>query len=391
MNKSRKRVLISGGGIAGLAAAWWLERAGAQVTIVEKAHAFEPLGHYIGLKSHGVHTVSRMGLLEACRARELTLSGLTAYTHSGRPLRDADTTLLARNVAGLVLFRRADLHAALYAAVKPYTELRFGAVVDEIHDAGDHMEVCSSAGTERFDLVIGADGIHSRTRKLLFGDVGVHSLAGHYFALSANFPHDLTPGKLAAYFGRGQFVALIPGDTNQLSGLIYHANTCGIPPARHDAAGTRAFLRQAYAHFPAEVRRLLEALDERSFVFSDEVAMVTLDSITRGRSALLGDAAHCPTFMSGMGASLALQGAQALGRALYDHGDDIAAALAAYERAISDVARGYQRSARHARRLLLSDSRLLTVGRDALLRWTPDWALAMTTQRFYQATSLVHQ
>jgi 2-polyprenyl-6-methoxyphenol hydroxylase-like FAD-dependent oxidoreductase len=380
----KKKILISGGGIAGLASAWWLERAGAQVTVVERAHTFEPLGHYLSLKSHGVRIVRDMGLLDACRQRELVFRALESHTSDGRLLRATSPDLLARSVDGMVLFRRADLHAALYDAVRDRTDVRFGTEVQTIRPAGDDVEVDLPGRTERFDLVLGADGIHSRVRRLVFGDGGVVPMGGRYVAVTVDYEHGFAPGAVATYMGCGQFVALYPRTGLNISAVVYHGDGGAVPTGR-DARALRAFLLDAYGGFAPAVRRTFEALDDRSFVFTDTIAMVTLPAITRGRIVLLGDAAHCPTFLSGMGASLALQGAETLAGALAAHGHDLPAGLAAYERAIREVALGYQHSARRGRRALLTRSPLLTAMRNAAVAWTPEWVLGLSVRRFFHA------
>jgi len=150
-----------------------------------------------------------------------------------------------------------------------------------------------------------------------------------------------------------------------------------------DASALRSFLLDAYAQFAPEVRRTFASLDERSHVDSDDIAMVQAPAITRGRVALLGDAAHCPTFMSGMGSSLALQGARVLSVALRAHAEDVPTALAAYERAITPIARAYQASAGKARHAFLNRNPLVSCTRDALLRCTPAWLFSRSAQGFY--------
>jgi 2-polyprenyl-6-methoxyphenol hydroxylase-like FAD-dependent oxidoreductase len=377
-----QRVLIAGGGIAGMAAAWWLKRDGAEVTIVERAREFQPLGHYITLKSHGVKTVEAMGLREACRARELSLCELRAHTRQGRLLRRVDASLLARDIEGAIFFRRADLHAALYDAVRADTEVRFGQELGAVRSLADGVEVELASGTERFDLVIGADGVHSKLRRESFGDAGWRPMGGRYIALTVDYEHRLPPGVVSVFFGRGQAVALLPPTAASLSAIVYHGDG-GAQPASRDPSALRAFLRDAYAQFAPEVRRTFAALDERSYVYSDDIAMVRAPAIARGRVALLGDAAHCPTFMSGMGSSLALQGARALSVALRAHPDDVPAALAAYTRAITPIARGYQASAGKSRHAFLNRNPFVAGARDALLRWTPSWLFSRSAQGFY--------
>lgn len=396
----KERVLIVGGGIAGLAAAFWLERAGAEVTVVERAHAFTgpvpstghcaPVaapGHFITLKSHGVRVVREMGLLDACRARALDLRELRAHTPDGQLLRELDTGLLERAVSGMLLFRRSDLHAALYEAVRGRVDIRFGTEVRAIRALGEQVEVELPSGTERVDLLLGADGIHSRTRELVFGPGGLTPMGGHYVALSVELDHGLPLGCIHTYFGRGQFAGLLPRTAAEISALLYRGHDT-LAPSGRDPASVREFLLRAYASFAPAVRSSIEALSDSSFVFMDEIAMVELPQITRGRIALLGDAAHCPTFMSGMGASLALQGADALRRALQAQPGDMPAAISTYAREITPIAKRYQRSARTSRRFLIGRSAWLAAARDAAIRWTPEWLLSTSTRRFYQAEQL---
>src|SRR5262245_50499640 len=115
------KVIISGAGIAGLALAHWLHRIGATPILIEKAPRFQPLGHYITLKGNGVEMVRRMGIEAACEARAAHADEVRFYTSRGRFLRSERTAALARTLGGYILFRRADLQAALYDLVRDRT------------------------------------------------------------------------------------------------------------------------------------------------------------------------------------------------------------------------------------------------------------------------------
>jgi len=108
------RVIVSGAGIAGLALAYWLDRIGASSIVIERQPSFQALGHYISLKGNGVEMVRRMGIFDACQARAAPIEETRMYAASGRFLRSEHTTALARTLGGYILFRRADLQAALY-------------------------------------------------------------------------------------------------------------------------------------------------------------------------------------------------------------------------------------------------------------------------------------
>ncbi|AUX26432.1 FAD dependent oxidoreductase [Sorangium cellulosum] len=379
------RVLVSGAGIAGLSLGLLLERRGVEVVIAERARRLEPLGHYIGLKGNGVRTVERMGLLDACRAREQRLDGVRFHTPSGRLLRENRATRLERELGGVLFFRRADLHAALHEAVAGKVELRLGTEVQALEAGPERVEVRLSDGrSEAFDALIGADGVRSPTRARVFGSGHEVPLGGRYIALTVEVDHGLDPRFVAAYLGRGQMVGLIPIGPRVASPFVYHADG-GEQPASRSAADVRDFLLRACGDFGAPVRRTFEAIDASSYVFTDSITMVRPPRIVKGRVALLGDAAACPTFLSGMGSALALQGAYHLARALEEHPGDVPAALLRYEAGIRPIAARYQQSAWKMRGFVLGRSRVRAAVRDAALAWMPDRLFVREAQRFYAA------
>jgi 2-polyprenyl-6-methoxyphenol hydroxylase-like FAD-dependent oxidoreductase len=377
------KVLISGGGIAGLAAAFWLERLGAQVTVLERAREYTPLGHYVALKSHGVAMVKEMGLLEACRKRELHMRSVRMLTSSGKFLRDNPSAELSAAVDGYLLIRRADLHAALYEGVQR-SDLRFGSHLGPVRVLEDRVEADLPGGTESCDLLIGADGIHSATRAAVFGEGFLEPMGGHYLALTVDCRHGQPLDAWQVFFGRGQHVAMIPNGEDRISVIVYHA-AGGLEPAGKTNADYRTFFAEAYRDFAEPVRRVLGAIDAHTYVFSDTIAMVKLPSIVKGRVALVGDAAHCPTFMSGMGSSLALQGAHTLATSLAAHPTDMRAALAAFETTITPIALGYQSSAKTARPLLLSRNWALETVRNFATGAMPAWLMNREARAHYRA------
>ena len=174
------KIVVSGAGIAGLALAHWLGRIGATTILVERAPRFQALGHYISLKGNGVEMVRRMGILDACQASAAPIEEVYFYTAARQLLRIERTAKLAKALGGYILFRRADLQAALYELVRERTDIRFGTEISEVRPAAGGVEICLSDGrAERADLLVGADGIHSHVRGLVFGQGFELSLGGH--------------------------------------------------------------------------------------------------------------------------------------------------------------------------------------------------------------------
>lgn len=383
-----KRALISGGGIAGFALSFWLERLGIKTVVIDRVPRFEALGHYIALKGNGVEVIRQMGLESACRAREVRFDRALMFTSTAKLLRTGSRAEFDRNLGGYILFLRADLQAVLFEAVRDKLEIRYGTEIAAVHDAGEQLDVEFSTGkNESFDVVFGTDGIHSRTRRVIFGDGYLHGLGGHYIALTVDCAHGLPANTVRSYWGRGQSVHLFLTSPNRVSAVIYHGDG-GVDLAAKDSNSVKAFLLEAYSGFAPEVRAVFDVLDERAFVFVDAIAQVRMPSIVKGRVALLGDAAHCPTFMSGMGSSLALQGARALALHLEQSPNDLVRALRSYQAAITPIAERYQASAVEMRPVLLSRQPWVAWGRNLALRLTPDWLMDRKTRQFYHAENV---
>jgi 2-polyprenyl-6-methoxyphenol hydroxylase-like FAD-dependent oxidoreductase len=378
------QVIISGAGIGGLALSHWLGRLGASTIVVERAPHFQALGHYISLKGNGVEMVRRMGILDACQARAAPIEETLMYSKEGRLLRSERSAALSEALGGYLLCRRADLQAALYEAARGRAEFRFGTQISEARVTENGVEVQLSDGrSERGDLLVGADGIHSHVRALVFGDGFLRPLGGHYIAVTQTLQHGLAPAT-HAYWGAGQMVSLFATSPQSVSSVVY-SDDAGGPPPRHGGLAMRDHLLAISVGFPDHVRNILGQIGADDFVFSDVIAQVEMPKITEGRCALLGDAAHCPTFMSGMGSSLALQDAHILAGCLARSATDVSAAIARYEEVMTPIARRYRDSALRMRGLVLGRGRIQTYLRDLVLRWMPERSFERSARNFIDA------
>jgi 2-polyprenyl-6-methoxyphenol hydroxylase-like FAD-dependent oxidoreductase len=361
-----------------------LDRIGASTTVIECQPAFRALGHYISLKGNGVEMVRRMGILDACQARAAPIDETRMHTSAGRFLRSERTTALANTLGGYILLRRADLQAALYELARDRADIRFGVEITEARSDPHGVEVTLSDGrTERADLLVGADGIHSRVRGLVFGEGFERPLGGHYVAVTQSLRHGL-PLSTHAYMGDGRMVSLFPVTPDSVSAVVYVNEDAGRPP-RHDANAMRDYLLETCAGFSDVVQRVFRAIDASDFVFTDVIAQVELPRITNGRCALLGDAAHCPTFLSGMGSSLALQDAHVFAGCLARHPNAVAAALESYEQIVTPIAGRYRKSALTARGAILGRGRVRAGLRDLVVRLMPERLFERGIRRFIDA------
>ncbi|KPC71870.1 FAD-dependent oxidoreductase [Streptomyces sp. NRRL WC-3753] len=335
----RPTALVSGAAIAGPALAYWLNRHGYAVTVVEKARTIRSGGYPIDVRGAALDVVERMGILPQLRDAHVDLRRLTFLDADGGEVASLHPHAVTGGATGRDLeIRRGDLTDALYMAVRDDVEFLFDDSVDTLHQSGHGVDVTFRGGGSRtFDLVLGADGMHSRTRETVFGpEERFRRYLGHCFAVftmpnTYGLSHETvmwnTPGRTAALYA--------VGDDDEVHAFLNFAR----PEPPHDAFGDpqaqRDLVAQVFADAGWKVPDILTALDDADDLFFDAVSQIRMPRWSSGRVALVGDAAHAPSFLTGQGTSLALIGAYHLAGALAD--GDHEAGFAAYERGARDL------------------------------------------------------
>ncbi|WP_314172608.1 FAD-dependent monooxygenase [Streptomyces winkii] len=340
MNHSAHRtVLISGASIAGPALAYWLDRYGFDVTVVEKASAIRGGGYAVDIRGTAREVVDRMGMTAQLRKAHVDTRKISFVDVDGELIASIRPESITGGTEGFDLeVRRGDLADALYAPIRDKIEFVFDDSIATLDDRGDRVDVTFDSGTHRtFDLVIGADGLHSNTRRLVFGpEEAFHRYLGKVFAgFSMNNDFGLEhegvlwnePGRAAVMYAHE------PGD--RLHGFLSFAqeeppfDAFRAPEAQRDLVASR-FPEQSW-HIPLLVAAMREADD----LFFDVVSQIHMPTWSRGRVALVGDAAHATSFLSGQGSSVSLIGAYVLAGELAGHADHTKA-FTAYEQRIRD-------------------------------------------------------
>jgi 2-polyprenyl-6-methoxyphenol hydroxylase-like FAD-dependent oxidoreductase len=309
-------VLISGGGIAGPAMAYWLRRYGFTVTVVERAPASRPGGQAVDLRGGGRTVIDRMGLLDQVRAVSLDQKGLACVNAAGRHTAQMPADLFGgEGIVSEIEVLRGDLAEVLYNATAPGVEYLFDDSITALDPDGDGVTVTfENTPPRRFGLVVGADGLHSVVRRLAFGpDAGCVQPIGCYtawFTVPARYQLDgwflmyNAPGGLVASMRPGR----LPGEIK--AGLSFRSEV--IDYDRRDAGGQMNILESKFRGARWEVPGLLEDMREAPDFFFEEMGQVRLDRWSDGRAVLIGDAGYCPTPLTGLGTSLALVGAYVL-------------------------------------------------------------------------------
>ncbi|MFJ3644694.1 FAD-dependent monooxygenase [Streptomyces murinus] len=377
-----RRVLISGASIAGPALAHWLDHYGFEVTVVEKAPTVRGGGYAIDIRGTAREAVDRMGLLPRLRAAHVDTQRITFIDAAGETVGSLAPEQMTGGTAGLDLeVRRGDLADALYTPLRDRVEFLFEDSIATLDDDGDAVHVVFDSGAHRsFDLVIGADGLHSNTRRLVFGpEEPFHRYLGHVFA-GFTLPNEFGLVHEAAIWNEpGRSAVLYAHEpSDRLHGFLTF--TRETPPfeafrdprAQRDLAADR-FPEQVW-HLP----RLVTAMREADDLFFDVVSQIHLPTWSHGRVALAGDAAHATSFLSGQGSSVALVGAYVLAGELATHAGH-QEAFAAYERRLRPFAERNQALATGGGTVVTPTTREQLEARNTLVRDPGSAARALVT------------
>ncbi|PRY02444.1 FAD-dependent monooxygenase [Allonocardiopsis opalescens] len=313
------RILVSGAGIAGPVLAYWLDRYGFRPTVVE-----------------------RMGLLGLVRARSTGTERMTLLRDGARPVHIEVDRVLGVAADRQVEILRDELSEICHDAARDRVEYLFGDSIASVDDRGPELAVTFERGAPRaFDLVIGADGLHSRVRRLVFGDERrfAHYIGGYTSVLTV--PGGLAvPGRMTTVAAPGRIAAVYrPRHLDEARAVLMFRSPRRLDYHRRDTGRQKELLREHFAGIGAGVPRLLAELDRTPAFYFDEITQLRMDGWSRGRVSLVGDAGYCPGPAVGASTSMAVVGAYVLAGELAAAGGDHTAAFGAYERAMADYVR----------------------------------------------------
>ncbi|KUI54986.1 hypothetical protein VP1G_02336 [Cytospora mali] len=344
------KVLICGGGIAGNALAFWLSKLNHDVTVVERFPSLRTTGLQIDLRGAGIEVMKRMGLEEAFRARSVDEQGLKVVDSSDRTWAYFKANKTGKGLQSFTSdfeILRGDLCQLIHDATDDRAKYMFGTTIVSYEEKNDCIEVLFSDGhTDRFDLLVGADGQGSRTRKLMAGPETVDPL--HYLGLYIGYftiPRPIqevegyeakmytAPGRRSILMRRHnptqvQVYLQVSGKHN--SGRLLKAHEGG---ATEEKKAMAEIFRGAGWH----TEEILKGLEESQDFYCERLGVVKMDSWSSGRVVLVGDAAYCPSASTGMGTTSGIVGAYILAGEIGKHcwgtgtKEDLPMALKAYD------------------------------------------------------------
>ena len=380
-----QRALIVGLGIGGMSAAIALKRQGWTPVIIERAPERRKGGYFIGLRDEGKNAAAALGVLDVMEKRTPANIWFWDVRKNGTRRRIADLT---QETNAPIAVLRGDIEEALWHGIEGQVDVRFGTVPVAIVNGAMQAQVTlrtegGKETTETYDLVIGADGVRSTVRKLVFGpdEAFFHSVG----TMLCAFP--LTRPVEGFKAGDGLMVAdvkrtltIFPLEGRPATALFSYRTRNPERASRKDPLST---LRQIFADLDVGglISKALEDLATTDDFLFDSVQMVRMPRWSKGRVLLLGDSAWCLTLYSGMGASASMLGGQVLGEAFAACPQDVDGALKMFENRMRPFVRKHQRFIALRSQLFVPSNRVALWGRRVL------WQILLRSRKYLSRKS----
>ena len=343
------RIAINGAGIAGPTLAYWLQKSGHDVLLVEQSPQLRSGGYAIDFWGFGYDIAEKMGLLPQIRELGYQVREVRYVNRHGRKSGGFSIDIFRRMTNGrFTELRRSDLAATIYRALDGKVETIFSDSVARIQDEGDFVRVdFDHAAPREVDLVIGADGLHSRVRRLVFGsEAGFEVSLGYHvaaFEIEGYRPRDELVAVSHSVPGR-QILRLSLRDDATLFLFVFRNEylTAESPSSEQEC---KSVLTDVYANVGWECPRILAAMEDVKGIYFDRVSQIRMDCWTKGRTALIGDAAASVSLVAGEGTGLAMAEAYVLAGELRACGGDHVTAFARYQERMMPFLKRKQESA----------------------------------------------
>lgn len=347
---NNRRILISGAGVAGPCLAYWLLRYGFEPVLVERAPALRTGGYIIDFWGLGFDVADKMHLVPALRQEGYAIDEVRIVDERGKKTGGFSASALQTVIGDRYLsILRSDLAKLIYDSLEGKVRTLYGDTVTGLEQDEEGATVTfRHAPAERFDLVIGAGGLHSPVRALAFGpEERYERYLGYYVASfsTVGYPQR-DPRAYLSYAAPGRQVSRYSLRGDRTVFFFVFAKDARLRIGSHDVDAQKAALRQAFGRDKWESPAILRALDNADDLYFDAVSQICMDSWVKDRVALIGDACFAPSLLVGQGSALAMAAAYILAGELKKADGDHRSAFRAYEQMLQPLMAKKQRAAR---------------------------------------------
>lgn len=327
-----KNILISGAGIAGLTLAYWLKQWGFSPTIVEKHPVLRTGGYKIDLRGVALDILKRMNVYDAIVEQRTAIDYAVCIDREGNQVSQMSADLCGTRLEGIDLeIMRGNLCLIFKDAVGE-AEYLFGDSIVNMKEVSDGVYVEFEKSRPRmFDLVIGADGLHSTVRRLIFGDEAQFAKEFNVYVSVFSIPNFLGLDRCEIECHSSQRFVNVYRDRGDVDAKVSLAFSVEEPFRSRDPKEQKQLITEVFADSGWEMPRILTELKTSSDFYFDSMAQIHMPSWSKGRVVLLGDAAYSATPMSGQGTSIAIAGAFVLAGELLEAEGDYKQAFSSYE------------------------------------------------------------
>jgi len=329
-----KKVLVSGASFAGLSTAYWMSKAGYDVTVIELGKNLKKGGTPVNILGNTIQIVKRMGLFDQIEANKITME-VMEFKNAEDQTERLDYIQKRQEEHGTVEYEieRDVLLNMMYEAVNKDVNFVFDDSITGLTEMKDHIEVSfKNAPTQLFDLVFGCDGIHSAVRRYWFGEENQFSrFLQTYFSITIVNRLLIRENTINLYSEPGKSV-MLNAYNNKTDIVLCFFSEHEIPYDYRNEEQQRDIILNQFEGTGWRVPELLEELKRSDTFYFDKLCQMKMPSWTKGRVALVGDAGYCASPAAGRGGSLAIDGAAALADAFQKHDGDFEMAFIEYNK-----------------------------------------------------------
>ncbi|MDW8797133.1 oxidoreductase [Staphylococcus xylosus] len=327
------KILISGASIAGLTSAYWLNENGFEVTIVEKSNEIRGGGYPIDVRGSATNIAKKMGIYKSLKSQSLDNMQIKFLDSKSNLIGQLSDESMKEHDD--IEIPRGNLTNALYELIKEKNiNILYGDSIKSVIQQNDFANIEFESGNkETYDLIIGADGIHSNTRKLTFGsEENYTKYLGYNFTgfSMANKLNMYKEGWIYSESGKTS-VMYATKDKNFIHAFLVFYEPSESLVNHRDEAKQREIVREKFKGIEGITPRMLKSLEEEESIFFDTTTQIIMDTWSKENIVLVGDAAHAPSFLTGQGSSLAMIGSYILANELKVN-NTLNDAFEAYER-----------------------------------------------------------